>query len=212
MTIRNFETPGMWTDRTGRVFAASTWFRPPRSSSASRRLDAAAVALTEVGARGQALDERVLRVLRTRWHEPALERAVVRFSCLGEHSRLWVSLALAGAACDRPHRPLYTRLLVTLVATEVVNALLKVGIDRPRPSLPGLSPLMSSRSAQSCPSAHAATSFAAARLLSRALPAPPVYLAAAAMALSRPYVGVHYPSDVLAGVALGTAVAGIGST
>ena len=184
----------------------------PRSLSVSRRPDPATIALTDVGARVQALDERVLRLLRTRWHGPALERAVVRFSCLGEHSRLWVSLALAGAACDRPHRPLYMRLLVTLVATEIVNALLKVGIDRPRPSLPGLSPLMSSRSAQSCPSAHAATSFAAAPLLARAVPAPPVYLAAAAMALSRPYVGAHYPSDVLAGAALGTALARIGST
>jgi membrane-associated phospholipid phosphatase len=169
------------------------------------------LALAAVSARAQALDERVVRVLRTRWHGPALERAVVRFSRLGEHSRLWVSLALAGAATDRRHRGLYVRLLATLAVTEIVNALVKVGIDRPRPSLPGLSPLMSTRSGRSCPSAHAATSFAAARLLSRALPAPPVYLAASAMALSRPYVGVHYPSDVLVGVALGTALAGMGS-
>jgi decaprenylphosphoryl-5-phosphoribose phosphatase len=34
--------------------------------------------------------------------------------------------------------------------------------------------------------------------------------AAAAMALSRPYLGVHYPSDVAAGAALGTAIGSFG--
>jgi undecaprenyl-diphosphatase len=151
----------------------------------------------------QKIDESLLRVLRTRCHMPALEGAVVRFSRLGEHSRLWMSIALAGAARDRKHRRLYLRLLGTLMATEVVNALVKLAVDRPRPMLPGLSPLMSTRSDRSFPSAHASTSFAATRLLTRALPSAPVYLAAGAMALSRPYLGVHYPSDVLAGVALG---------
>jgi membrane-associated phospholipid phosphatase len=162
------------------------------------------------GSHLQALDERLLRVLRTRGHDPALERVVVGFSRLGEHSRLWFSVALAGAASDRRQRGLYMRLLTTLITTEVVNALVKVAIDRPRPSLSGLSPLMSTRSGRSCPSAHASTSFAAARLLSRKLPAPLVYLVAGAMALSRPYLGVHYPSDVLAGVVLGTVLAELG--
>ena len=38
------------------------------------------------------------------------------------------------------------------------------------------------------------------------LPAPPLYAAAGAMALTRPYLGVHYPSDVVAGALLGTAI------
>ena len=47
-----------------------------------------------------------------------------------------------------------------------------------------------------------------ARALSAAgLPAAPLYAVAVAMALSRPYLGVHYPSDILAGAALGDAVA-----
>ena len=48
-------------------------------------------------------------------------------------------------------------------------------------------------SPRSYPSAHATTSFAAAAALP--LPAAPLYALAAAMALSRVYLGVHYPSD-----------------
>jgi membrane-associated phospholipid phosphatase len=152
-----------------------------------------------------AMDRAVLHVLRTRGHCGALERAALHLSHLGEHSRIWFSVALAGAVQSPAHRPIYVRLGMTLVATEVVTALAKLALDRPRPALPDLPPLMHARSPQSCPSAHASTSFAAARQLSQALPAPPLYLAACAMALTRPYLGVHYPSDVLAGMVLGTA-------
>jgi membrane-associated phospholipid phosphatase len=59
------------------------------------------------------------------------------------------------------------------------------------------------------PSGHAATSFAGAVVLTYLLPraAPFLFLLAAAIAFSRVYVGVHYPSDVVAGAALGAAVA-----
>ena len=54
----------------------------------------------------------------------------------------------------------------------------------------------------------AATAFAGALSYSRlGLPAGPLYGLAVATALSRPYLGLHYPSDVIAGAALGTAVA-----
>ena len=39
----------------------------------------------------------------------------------------------------------------------------------------------------------------------------PLYALATAMALSRPYLGVHYPSDIAAGALLGDAVARLGA-
>ena len=73
------------------------------------------------------------------------------------------------------------------------------------PDLPALSPVVSSLS---FPSAHATTSFAAARAYRGLAPAGLLYGAAGAFALSRPYLGVHYPRDVLAGAVLGTVLAG----
>ena len=60
-------------------------------------------------------------------------------------------------------------------------------------------------------SAHASSSFAAARAYARLVPGAPLYAIATAMALSRVYLGVHYPSDIAAGALLGTLVGGSGA-
>ena len=95
-----------------------------------------------------------------------------------------------------------------MAAAYGLNYAVKVTVRRPRPELTDLPALTPTVSRLSFPSAHATTSFAAARAYAGLLPAVPLYLAASAFALSRPYLGVHYPADVLAGAALGTALAG----
>jgi undecaprenyl-diphosphatase len=73
---------------------------------------------------------------------------------------------------------------------------------------------MGTMSNRSYPSAHATTSAAAMRVLPPLLPpaaAPAIASAAVAMSLSRLYLGVHWPSDVAAGYALGGAVGELAS-
>lgn len=154
-----------------------------------------------------ALDLALLRLLRTRGHAPLVELAIVRYSRLGNHGTLWWALAALGVLFGGPRRPTFLRALGIVVLTLFVNYAVKVSIRRARPLLEDLPPLSPTLSSLSYPSAHAATSFAGASALSRALPGPPLRALAAAMALSRPYLGIHYPSDVLAGAALGAAVA-----
>jgi undecaprenyl-diphosphatase len=101
-------------------------------------------------------------------------------------------------------------------ASDLLATILKVSIDRPRPFLvvPEADPLLGGTIGSSMPSGHAATSAAGAvalaLLVGAALPRAVTVglgLLAAAIAFSRVYVGVHYPLDVLAGAALGAAVA-----
>ncbi|HEX8068288.1 MAG TPA: phosphatase PAP2 family protein [Thermoleophilaceae bacterium] len=153
------------------------------------------------------LDTALLRAARTRGHAPAVERAVARFSALGEHGGVWLAACAAGAALDRRRRDRFARAGATVAAAYVANQAIKVAVRRRRPRLDGLEPVVSTHSQLSYPSAHASTSFAGARALGELWPRPAVYAMALALAASRPYLGVHYPSDSLAGAALGTAVA-----
>jgi decaprenylphosphoryl-5-phosphoribose phosphatase len=160
-------------------------------------------------ARLGALDLTGLRIARTAGHTRGAERLVRAYSTLGEHGLGWIALGLAGAALDRGRRPRWRRAAVGVGIAYLANQAVKLAVRRPRPVLPGLPPLMETGSALGFPSAHAACSAAAARGFAGLLPGGPLRLAAAAMAASRLYLGVHYPSDVLAGAALGAVIGGV---
>ncbi|MBA3420667.1 MAG: phosphatase PAP2 family protein [Thermoleophilaceae bacterium] len=153
------------------------------------------------------LDLALLRILRTRGHARPLEVVVLRYTRWGEHAALWHAVAALGVLLDRRLRTTYLRATVVIALTQAANFVAKTLISRARPLLEDLPPLSPTISGLSTPSAHASTSAAAASVLSDTLPRLPVYFAAAVMALSRPYLGVHYPSDTAAGVALGLLVA-----
>jgi membrane-associated phospholipid phosphatase len=155
------------------------------------------------------LDRAALIFARTRLHGPGAERLVSRYSRLGEHGACWLALGLTGAllAGEPRTRRSWLRGVRVVLAAYALNYLVKLAVRRPRPELPGLPPLTPTVSRLSFPSAHCTTSFAAARAFSGVAPKRPLYGAAIAFALSRPYLGVHYPSDVLAGAALGTVLA-----
>lgn len=136
------------------------------------------------------------------------------FTTIGNHGELWIVCAL-GLLCNKKTRKAGTVILVTLLASYLFhNLFLKNVVQRPRPFdvIPGLKPLIPPPTDYSFPSGHTASSFAAAWVMRTMLPkrfGVPALLLAAVMGWTRLYLGVHYPSDVLAGAVSGMVVAGV---
>jgi membrane-associated phospholipid phosphatase len=163
--------------------------------------------VSDLPEKAETIDLRVLRVMRTRWHAPWLERIAMLLSKAGENAYVWFAIGVVGAVVDADRRLQWVVMALAGPVAIVVNFGIKLIFRRPRPELEGLPPLGGAPSSLSFPSAHATASFTAATVATRISPdlAPAVFGLATLMALTRPYLGMHYPSDVLAGAGLGLA-------
>jgi membrane-associated phospholipid phosphatase len=153
------------------------------------------------------LDSRLLYEMRTRLHGPVAEAIARALGRAGEYGAIWllIGVVLAFADPDRGEDWVVAGVLGPVAIG--INFAVKLLVRRPRPVLEGLPPLGGAPSSLSFPSAHATSSFACATAMTRIAPeAALLFALAAAIAVCRPYLGMHYPSDVLAGAALGTAL------
>jgi undecaprenyl-diphosphatase len=160
--------------------------------------------------RFNALDLALYRRVRAVARTPETVGRVRSFSRLGEHGAVWLAGGSAGIVLDGRRRGRWTRATVCVGVAYAVSTSIKLAVGRRRPAVEDLPHLMATPTGLSFPSSHATSSFAAARAYGRLLPPAPLYCAALAMAVSRLYLGVHYPSDVAAGAALGTALGSLG--
>ncbi|MFF2653194.1 phosphatase PAP2 family protein [Streptomyces sp. NPDC058045] len=157
------------------------------------------------------LDHRLLAAAHAHGDRPRIAAAARILSHSGEHGALWLAAGLTGAAADPAHRTAWLRGTAVTAGAHLASMGVKRLVRRPRPHR--VAPRVSTAGRHSFPSSHA-TSAAAAAVACAALRPPglcAVLPLAAAMCLSRLVVGVHYPSDVAAGVALGALTARLGA-
>lgn len=148
-----------------------------------------------------------LQELRT----PALTAVLRFFTHLGDSGAVWIALCVV-LLLFRSTRRGGVELALSLAVTAILcNLVLKPIIARERPflTMEELELIVPALTSYSFPSGHASSSMAAAMSLTLAYGRRGAwaFLLAGLIAFSRMYVGIHYPSDVLAGALLGCAVA-----
>lgn len=156
----------------------------------------------------QLLDGRLLLAIQT-LHLPWLDPIVAWFTQLGNAGLLFLGLAALMLLHPATRRPGILALCALALGFLCTNVVLKHLVARPRPwlSLP-LVPLVQELDPNSFPSGHTCAAFAAGVVWACTLPQRwarvCAVLLAVCMGLSRLYVGVHYPSDVLVGAVVGS--------
>jgi undecaprenyl-diphosphatase len=136
-----------------------------------------------------------------------VERAARLLTFAGEHGAVWYLIAAIAARRTPAQREQWQAAGLKVLGIYLLNTAIKLLLGRKRPPIATLG----TPSSLSFPSSHAATSFAAARLYGELAPGarPALYAGAAAMTASRLHFCVHYPSDLIAGAAIGDAAAGL---
>lgn len=147
-------------------------------------------------------------VQRTIGRAPVV-RAARGLSLFGEHAAGWFAVGLVGAAVDRDRRKDWLTGAAGVVAAHAASIAVKRVVRRQRPDDESVEVLVKTPSKLSFPSSHATSTTAAAVVYSGLTGRNLVPALVPPMMVSRLVLGVHYPSDVLAGATLGAVVGGV---
>lgn len=130
-------------------------------------------------------------------------------SHFGEHALGWIAIGAVGALADPKRRTQWAGVAIGAVGAHAASIVIKRVVRRRRPNHPSVQVNVSTPSRLSFPSSHATSTTAAAVLMARTTGLPFPAMLVPPMLLSRLVLGVHYPTDVLAGAALGAASAAV---
>jgi membrane-associated phospholipid phosphatase len=152
----------------------------------------------------QNLDGEILLQIQQHLRTDMLTPFMKIVTFLGNGGWFWILCAVVLLAVPKTRKTGYAAVLSLIFGVIVTNLLLKNIVARPRPfaEIEALIPLIAKPTDFSFPSGHTTASFAVALVMLRMLPKKigiPAVVLAALVAFSRLYLGVHYPTDVLAG-------------
>jgi membrane-associated phospholipid phosphatase len=154
------------------------------------------------------LDHVVLRGTRRMLRGTPAVPAARGLSRFGEHAAGWLAVGALGWLRGSRRGEWISGTAGVLVA-HAAGVVVKRAVRRARPTLEDVPPLVRTASLLSFPSAHSCSTAAAAVGFGPMIGHRPLVGATAAMLLSRVLLGVHYPSDVVSGAALGAGVAAV---
>lgn len=154
------------------------------------------------------LDGNILLFIQNFIRNPILNPIVIFITSLGNGGLIWIFATIVLLIPKKTRKIGCISALALLGSLIINNNLIKNLVARPRPftALSDLRILIPEPGEFSFPSGHTSSSFAAAAVFYRHLPKKlgvPSIVLAGLIGLSRLYVGVHYPSDVLMGAVMG---------
>lgn len=158
----------------------------------------------------QSMDENVLLWIQDHIRLITFDPLVEFFTTLGNAGILWIVLSIVLVCKKSTRKAGLLSGLALIFGLLFVNLGLKPLIARPRPyvTIENLVPLLTSADPNSFPSGHTCAAFAAGMVWARTLPKgwmrKTAVVQAVLMGLSRLYVGIHYPTDVLVGAVVGS--------
>lgn len=134
---------------------------------------------------------------------PGSREAAVTLSHVGEHALGWMAVAATGMAVDPARRGRWAMVGVGSFGAHATSVVVKRVIRRRRPDHPAVTVGVGTPSKLSFPSSHATSTTAFALLAGSVVGVPVAPALVPVMLASRLVLGVHYPSDVFAGAAVG---------
>jgi membrane-associated phospholipid phosphatase len=150
-----------------------------------------------------AMEITLLKAVQQGSARPPVVSAARGLSLFGEHAGGWLALGALGAAVDRRRRREWLTAAAAVAFAHGASIGVKRVVRRPRPEDPSVRVLVGTPSRLSFPSSHAASTTAAAVIYGGLTGRRLTPLLVPPMLLSRLVLGVHYPTDVLAGSVLG---------